>query len=344
MKFDKKATGKKTLPVTNPLWGGSVVKVRAMKDNTQLQEELSNRLEEIELRFAHWMGRASLLGLVLLPLVPGSLALASIGTKFPTQLDIPIWLAWAIGGATALGIELLGLIAVRLALKMRRFNRRAVGLDVEAAPLAQGYAAAVLYVGTVLTLTMLLKIWPHAALYALLPMSLLGALADWIYALSSDQNEREQVLRRILADQQAALDRDIDTLTAQVAELTSRIVNMIDIGAHEAAVAAVNAELDKATAECQRLSTLVVKLSDGETVPQLPAPTSDDSDSDNRRLTKAERHAALLGRMRVIVKPDDIDMSALADEFGTSERTIRRDIDELVNEQRLSINGVVKVL
>ena len=52
-----------------------------MTDNTILQEELSNRLEQIELYFAHWMGRVSLLGLVLLPLVPGSLALASIGTK-----------------------------------------------------------------------------------------------------------------------------------------------------------------------------------------------------------------------------------------------------------------------
>ena len=56
-----------------------------MKDNTELQEELSNRLEEIELHFAHWMGRISLLGLVLLPLVPGSLALASIVSKFPDQ-------------------------------------------------------------------------------------------------------------------------------------------------------------------------------------------------------------------------------------------------------------------
>ena len=226
-------------------------------DNTILQEELSNRLEQIELYFAHWMGRVSLLGLVLLPLVPGSLALASIGTKFPDQLGIPGWLAWAIGGATALGIELLGLIAVRLALKMRRFNRRAVGHEVEPAPLGQGYAAAVLYVGTVLTLTMLLKIWPHAAVYALLPMSLLGALADWIYALSSDQNEREQVLRRILGEQRAAADRDVMAMELRITELTTQLSTMVD----RAALDTMSTEHDKLQAECQRLSRLVDNLS-----------------------------------------------------------------------------------
>lgn len=231
-----------------------------MTDNTILQEELSNRLEELELHFAHWMGRISLLGLVLLPLVPGSLALASIGTKFPDQLGIPGWLAWAIGGATALGIELLGLIAVRLALKMRRFNRRAVGHEVEPAPLGQGYAAAFLYVATVLTLTMLLKIWPHAAVYALLPMSLLGALADWIYALSSDQNEREQVLRRILSEQRAAVDRDITALETQIAELTAQLSMMVD----KAELDAMVAECDKLQAECQRLSKLIDNLSTGQ--------------------------------------------------------------------------------
>ncbi len=305
-----------------------------MTDNTILQEELSNRLEQIELYFAHWMGRVSLLGLVLLPLVPGSLALASIGTKFPDQLGIPGWLAWAIGGATALGIELLGLIAVRLALKMRRFNRRAVGHDVEPAPLGQGYAAAFLYVGTVLTLTMLLKIWPHAAVYALLPMSLLGALADWIYALSSDQNEREQVLRRILSEQRAAADRDVMAMELRITELTTQLSTMVD-----------RAALDTMSAECERLSRLVDNLSMRQV-----ATASEDSDSEvgdngsDKRLSKAERQERLLWRLRDIDKPEDIDTDGLSDEFGTSGRTIKRDIDDLVNAGRLSVNGVVKVM
>lgn len=242
-----------------------------MKDNTLLQEELSNRLEEIELYFAHWMGRISLLGLVLLPLVPGSLALASIGTKFPEQLGIAPWLAWSIGGATALGIELLGLIAVRLALKMRRFNRRAVGLDVEPAPLGQGYAAAAIYVLTVLTLTMLLKIYPDAAIYALLPMSLLGALADWIYALSSDQNEREQTLRRLLGDQRAAAEHD-----NQVLLLTDKLAGMVDKGALDA----VTVERDRLRLEVGRLTQLVDRLS----MPRLTV----GEDGDNDRVNTAD--------------------------------------------------------
>lgn len=38
-----------------------------MQDNTMLQERLSQELESLELRFAHWMGKTALLGLVLLP-------------------------------------------------------------------------------------------------------------------------------------------------------------------------------------------------------------------------------------------------------------------------------------
>lgn len=317
-----------------------------MKDNTLLQEELSNKLEQIELYFSHWMGRVSLLGLVLLPLVPGSLALSSIGTKFPEQLGIPVWLAWSIGAATALGIELLGLIAVRLALKMRRFNKRAAAYAVEHAPLGQGYGAAVLYVATVLTLTMLLKIWPHAAVYALLPMSLLGALADWIYALSSDQNEREQSLRRLMTEA-----KTVDAQADLVAALTAQLSTMVD----KATFDTVNAERAQLTAELDRLTALFDKLSSGLTVPKAvdkPIDSGRDNDSDTvsgdkprtDRMTKEQRQMAVLMRLRDIVNPDDIDHAGMAETFGASERTIRRDIEDLVSGNRLVINGTVKVL
>jgi len=309
-----------------------------MKDNTELQEELSNKLEQIELYFSHWMGRVSLLGLVLLPLVPGSLALSSIGTKFPGQLGIPDWLAWAIGAATALGIELLGLIAVRLALKMRRFNKRAAAYAVEHAPLGQGYAAAGLYVITVLTLTMLLKIWPHAAVYALLPMSLLGALADWIYALSSDQNEREQTLRRLMGEAAAAASQgdQVVTLTAEC----QRLSMLVD---------GLTSDKVRLASEVDRLSLAFDKLSQALTV-QIVSDTDIDSDNVSvdkpraERMKKEQRQAAIVMRLRDIVNPNDIDYVGMAETFGASERTIRRDIEDLIGANQLSVNGVVRVL
>lgn len=65
--------------------------------------------------------------------------------------------------------------------------------------------------------------------------------------------------------------------------------------------------------------------------------------TDDGRVTPSVRRDKLLVLLRDIVSPDDIDHDKLGEHFGASSRTIRRDIEVLVNDKRLSVNGAVKV-
>lgn len=184
-----------------------------MNNNTNiaLQETLNDELERMELQFGHRLGQAALFGLIALPLIPGLLTMISIGVNFPELLHIPAPVAWVLGFAAMIGIEVLGLFSIRLALKMRKFNHKASGRDVEKAPIGQGYAAAGAYVATVMICTVLLKVYPEFAVWSLIPLGLMGALADWVFALNGDHNERESALRKLIVDEQQATEQADET-------------------------------------------------------------------------------------------------------------------------------------
>ncbi|MCB0063492.1 MAG: hypothetical protein KDE19_15325 [Caldilineaceae bacterium] len=316
-----------------------------MQDNFELQERLTGELERVELRFNHAMARLSLWGMVFLPLVPGTLTLASIVSNFPQQLHIHIGLAWAIGLVTMAGIELLGLVAIRLALRMRKFNRRAKGYHVEPAPVAQGYTAALLYVAVVGIVTFLLKINPALSIWALLPMALLGALADWVFALSGDQNEREHELRKLIkrAEESAQRDRTLDQLRDEVDQLRgviscaktdhhSRVQDMqAHIHAQEEVISSLRDQLRSQSDQIDQLCEEIDQMESAQTaqpIAQVITLPADQKVYKNGHIADDIEHLELHEQIRVVAQRQlesigKVNKSAIARTLNCSPNTVR---------------------
>lgn len=363
-------------------------------NNIELQEELSFDLERLELQFGHRLSQAALFGLIALPLIPGLLTMISVGVHFPTLLGIHWIVAWILGAVAMVGIEVLGLFSIRLALRMRKFNHKAEGRPVEKAPIGQGYMAAAIYLLSVLSLTVLLKISPELAAWSLIPLCLMGALADWIFALNGDHNERETALRKIILDEQRANDQATATaqLLAQLADRDSTITNLQtdvqtlqervqyakDLNAEQARQfdterQQLNTEIVKLTAQLDALRTMNMLQSPvlytaqsvqapavdtTQTVQSTELYTEKDSEpvtfddgrnkaNEQKRVQKAHRQSELLQILFTELNgspSDQLNKSALADRLNTTRVTIGRDIDELIDANRLSINGHINVL
>lgn len=317
-----------------------------MVTNDVLYEQLSGRLERQEIWFQYWLSLVGTWGLVVLPLIPASLTLMAIVSIYPGALHIHPGLAWVIGLFAAVGIEVLGLGAIKLALRMGKYNKRAAVAGVDLAPVAQGWLVAGLYLVVVVLVTVLLKINADWAIYSLLPLALMGFLADWYFALKQDHEERETQLRRLLTESDEAT-----ALREALAKVNAQLADMVSLTTYTA----VLDERDRLLTEVSRLAAVVERALSAA----APAPVAKASDKptdmaltedepapadDKKRLSPSERRTALLWRLREVVTPDDIDYGALAAEFGTSDRTIRRDIEALVSEGRLVVNGVVTVV
>lgn len=215
-----------------------------MSANKELSHQLSANLSRQELYFQYGVNSAVLWGMVMLPLIPASLSFSAIVSKFPEMLHINNWLAYIIAAFTAAGIEFLGLSAVKLALRMRKYNLKVANTDFEQAPLAQGIIIAAAYLITVVMLTIFLKVFPNLAIWSLLPLAGMGALADWLIALQSDHNDRESHYERALEDQEteqsqtevittlnqaiAKRDHQIDQLTTTIEQLRADTADQID--------------------------------------------------------------------------------------------------------------------
>lgn len=330
--------------------------------NIELQEHLGSDLERKELYFNHWLSSAALFGLVCLPLIPGSLSFASIVAHFPALLGIPTWLAYGIAAFTAIGVEVLGLVVVKLALRMRKFNQRATGLGIEPAPLTQGVMVSGLYLGVVLALVVLLKVWSSLAIWALIPLACLGAIADWSFALQGDQTEREAQLRKLIARQEVERNQqtEIERLRALVAERDTVIATMQD-GVKSAEQrnaqlteqfakesAQLNAEIIRLTAQVDALKS--VRVTSGA----ANLPNSDtlldagrDKAHAQQRTARAHRQEELLRLLTLEFNgapSDELNKTAIAERLGTTRQTIGRDIEELIAAQRLSVNGHIEVL
>lgn len=341
--------------------------------NIKLQESLSADLERKELYFNHSLSTVALFGLVVLPLIPGSLSFASIVAHFPQLLGIPVWLAYFIAAFTAIGVEVLGLVVIKLALRMRKFNHQAIGAGIEPAPLGQGIAAAALYLFVVLALVVLLKVMPELAVWALIPLACLGAIADWAFALQGDQSEREAALRRHQAQQ--AIERDqtdqIEQLTATIAQLRNEAADREQ--RHQTEVQTLHERVQYAKdlhaeqtrqfdTERQQLNTEVVTLraqldalkSIQGTPVTSPSPEHNTDINtvralalDAKRTAKAQRQSELLHILVTELNGQTSDLlnkTDLAQRLNTTRQTIGKDIEELIAAQRVAINGHIEVL
>lgn len=345
-------------------------------NNIELQEELSFDLERLELQFGHRLSQAALFGLIALPLIPGLLTMISVGVHFPDLLGIHWIVAWILGFVAMVGIEVLGLFSIRLALRMRKFNHKAEGRPIEKAPISQGYMAAATYLLSVLSLTVLLKIAPEFAAWSLIPLCLMGALADWIFALNGDHNERETALRKIILDEHHATaqadaaaqllaqlaDRD-NTITALQQRVTDAEQNTAHVTEQwHAERQQLNTEIVKLTAQLDTLRTMNTAQSPVlytvQTVQNPELYTEQDTEpvtfddgrnkaNEQKRTQKAHRQSQLLQILLTELNgapSDELNKSALADRLNTTRVTIGRDIEELLDAKRLSINGHINVL
>lgn len=338
--------------------------------NIELQEQLQADLERKELRFNHSLSTVALFGLVVLPLIPGSLSFASIVAHFPELLGIPLWLAYMIALFTAVGVEVLGLVVIKLALRMRKFNHKAKGYAVEPAPLGQGVAAAALYLGVVLALVVLLKVVPAMSIWALIPLACLGAIADWAFALQGDQSEREADLRRQLAADAVERDQhsEIARLNATISELQQHIADhevdaqalqeRVDytnnlytesVKAFDSERQALQSEIVKLTAQVDTLKTIQpsqVAPQVASTVPVLDASALDNGRqvaNENKRNQRQENLDKLVELLSSITDPDAINKADIARQLGVSRQTVVSYFDTLEQSGRIHINGAVKV-
>lgn len=385
----------------------------------ELQETLRHSIEHKEARFNYWLSLTSMIGLVIIPLIPASLTYMSIATQFPSLLHIPVWMAHIVGFLSAVGVELLGLLTIRTALRMGKYNQKAEKAGLPKAPMTQGYLAAGVYVLIVLSLVVLLKIFPSLILWALIPMSLMALVAEWGFLLSVDQSERDLEARlhqngesaEGLHEQLNERDQIIDQLNTTVHDLAVNMRSIMDtvhaMNAANASIAdlvstvqanmiermnAVSMTNEQRTSEILAsmgsISQEVERLHDA--VHALPAPvvnpdavqsqpkrtkrtaysvqpvsdehvqaegvhvqpvSNEHVQAEDKQPTvytdKAERQSALIRHIAINLNgqpADALNKSELGKMFGASRVTIGRDIDELIDANRLAVNGVVKVL
>lgn len=197
----------------------------------QLQETLRGKVEHAEAWFNFGLSMASMVGVVIIPLIPASLTFMSVASEFPRLLHIPQGMAYFVGAITAVGLEFLALLTIRTALRMLKYNQEALAFNkhpelrpdehLQMAPASQGVTASAIYTVIVLSLVVLLKIYPSMVLWALIPMSLMALVAEWAFLLSVDQSERE--LRRRQAEVTKSRVDELAELNIVIEQLNSRI-------------------------------------------------------------------------------------------------------------------------
>jgi hypothetical protein len=343
-----------------------------------LQESLRGKVEHAEAWFNFGLSMASMVGVVIIPLIPASLTFMSVASEFPHLLHIPQGMAYFVGAITAIGLEFLALLTIRTALRMLKYNQEATAFNklpdlrpdehLQTAPAGQGVVASAVYTIIVLSLVVLLKIYPAAVLWALIPMSLMALVAEWAFLLSVDQSERE--LRRRQAEVTRGRIDEITQLNATISELQQHIADHeVDAQALQERVEhaqRLNAEqLNTFNAERQQLQRQIEQLTtqliaQQSAVVQQTVEQSGNVDErstvldtgrqiaiEQKQIGKAERQQKLLNILMTELNNAPADMlnkSVLAERLNTTHTTISRDLNELCKLQRLSINGHIAVL
>lgn len=240
----------------------------------QLQETLRGKVDHAEAWFNFGLSMASMVGVVIIPLIPASLTFMSVASEFPRLLHIPQSMAYFVGAITAVGLEFLALLTIRTALRMLKYNQEAIAFNkhpelrpdehLQMAPATQGVTASAIYTVIVLSLVVLLKIYPSAVLWALIPMSLMALVAEWAFLLSVDQSERE--LRRRQAEVTKSRADELAQLNMVIEQLNTRIEQAgVEQAAHVEHVQSLMAEhaakIEQLNAEhVQSLHTAIEQL------------------------------------------------------------------------------------
>lgn len=364
-----------------------MTEIESKESLIHLQETLRGKVEHAEAWFNFGLSMASMVGVVIIPLIPASLTFMSVASEFPHLLHIPQGMAYFVGAITAIGLEFLALLTIRTALRMLKYNQEAAAFNklpdlrpdehLQTAPAGQGVTASAVYTVIVLSLVVLLKIYPAAVLWALIPMSLMALVAEWAFLLSVDQSERE--LRRRQAEVTRGRIDEIAQLNAAIEELGQR--HEIDVQAmnerlqhakdvqeelrRQAEYAnnlyaesvkafdnerqALQSEIVKLTARIDTFKTMQPLQVAPQVVSNIPVLDANVLDSgrqaanENKRNQRQENLEKLVDLLSTITDPDAINKADIARQLGVSRQTVVSYFDALQDSGRIHINGAVKV-
>lgn len=190
-------------------------------DNIQLRKERRDWVQRLEIHRDGVIDFVAVWGPLLAPMVPAGLTAAAIIVVFPDLLHIAPWAAWLIAIITVASLEVLGIVSVETWLDMRRYNAEHKNAE-EAAPVGQALSVVVIYAIVVLSLVFILKIWKEAALYSLIPLTMLGLITSWTIVLRKQHNARTWA-----TEMQQAEQSEIDRLQAMLTEQQDLIARMV---------------------------------------------------------------------------------------------------------------------
>ena len=225
--------------------------------NQELRKQKRDWIHKLEIHRDSAIDFVAVWGPLAAPLVPAGLTAAAIIVTFPTLLHIGLWGAIAIAVVTVIVLEVLGLVSVETWLNMKTFN--AEHLDAkEQAPEGQARAIVIIYALVVLALVFILKIWQGAALYSLIPLTLLGLITSWTVVLRKQHNDR--VWRAEQGNQSnaalEALQTELDNLRTALDQSRKESVKFqqsADVWRKESE--ALHTELDQSRKEFDQLRT-----------------------------------------------------------------------------------------
>lgn len=158
-------------------------------NNQQLRQSKRDWIHKLEIHRDSAIDFVAVWGPLAAPLVPAGLTAAAIIVTFPDLLHIGLWGAISIAVVTVVVLEVLGLVSVETWLNMKTFNAEHKDAK-EQAPEGQARAIVIIYALVVLALVFILKIWQGAALYSLIPLTLLGLITSWTVVLRKQHNDR----------------------------------------------------------------------------------------------------------------------------------------------------------
>lgn len=309
------------------------------------KEDYDDSLDNLKVKFRYYMGIAEVFAPILIQTIPAGLTIVSVANVFPSLLHISIPLAWVLAILTGVGMELLGLVSVDVYFAASSFNKTKTKEEAEA-PQRAALFVMIVYAATALLIVVFLKMFPDLAIFSLIPLTIMSVL---IVSAVTMKNRLDDMLHQ--RKRQHSEDNSVNMLTETNNMLTNH-VNMLTGNVDK-----LRQHVDELKVENQQLR---------QHVDNSQVYTNDVDDNNNQHVdnnsstitdyvdqhpststdTKQQRQQQLLDILSkfngqpstVIVKKN------IAQQLGTTDTTVTRDLKDLQAQNRVSINGVVKVL
>lgn len=320
-----------------------------MMTNLELRMSLRERKQRWEIIQASWIDSLGMVVPMAAPLVPAFLTFTAILAHYPDLLNINWWWILLIAIVAAAVIELLGILSIETMFDMRTYNAT-LQADEESAPFEYAAAAVGFYLALVMSLVMLLKIWPAFALWSLAPLTVLGFVTSWVMVLRKQHSERvfnrEEKKMKGVNEEIAQRDTMLASLDVEIRTLR-RTVSSLEIDLDNANIAKLEVErlaegLTKVLADKEIEAKLLTVELDGLrrqvdmlSKQQVIAPTgvSEPAKPPQKTGSTQTRRIEILKVLTQTQQKADVNFTELGRTFGTSDTTIKKDLQWLIENE-----------